>query len=256
MKYHNENFVGIYDFRCKFHDGWSTETHLHEYTELLYCKDGMCEVTIDGVKIIIPKRHFIWLSPNSIHQYHPTQAKVICAVFSKDFIPIYFHTFADKRIIPTPIAANDLEKILDSLYLIDKNNHLLISGYLNLICAAVIENSTFEENKIADGVLYQKVINYLSTHFLEDVSLKSIAKHFGYNEKFFSHTIHSLTGISFRKLIHSYRVEYAKKLLDEKQLSISSIATKSGFSALNSFNRIFKEMTGITPSQYRKASQK
>ncbi len=86
MKYQLENFKGSYDFRCNDHDGWVMESHLHEYSELLYCKKGICTVVINGKHIALPEKHLIWLPPNYIHQYPTTQAQVVCAVFSKDFI--------------------------------------------------------------------------------------------------------------------------------------------------------------------------
>ena len=132
---------------------------------------------------------------------------------------------------------------------------MAISGYLNLICAKVLECAEFEKAGHTDSILYQKVISYISKNFRENISLKSIAKEFGYNEKYLSYSLHGLTGIHFSKLVTQYRVEYAKKLLSDQSMKISWVAMQSGFSALNSFNRMFKEMTGITPTQYRKASR-
>ena len=97
------------------------------------------------------------------------------------------------------------------------------------------------------------MITYLSCHFQEDISLNQIAKEFGYNPKYLSHALHELTGIHFSRLLSLYRVENAKKLLlSHKVLTIAEIAQSSGFSAVNTFNRVFKEMTGVTPSEYRK----
>lgn len=256
MQYHNENFNGVFDFRCKFHNGWAMESHLHEYSEILYCEKGACDVTINGERLTIPEKHFIWLPPNYVHQFHNTTAELICAVFSKDYIPLFFHTIGDKGIKPSPIKAEELEEILSKLYTIDNKNTMKISGYLNLICAKVFEQCKFESSRPTDSTLYQKVITYLSTHFKEDISLKSVAKHFGYNEKYLSHALHTLTGMPFGRLISFYRIEYAKQLLNNENYNISQIATECGFSALNSFNRNFKELTGMTPSEYKKSSLK
>lgn len=256
MKYHRENFSGVYDFRCNYHDGWAVEAHLHEYSELLYCKTGVCEISVDGKKNSLSEGELIWLPPNSVHQFHKTDAQLICAVFSRDFIPVYFHLLEEKRIVPAPVKAEELREILDNLPLLKDQSLLLISGYLNLICAKVMEKAVFEENNRLDGALYQKVISYISEHFREDISLKSIARHFGYNEKYLSHTLHSLTGIHFSKLLSLYRIEYAQKLLREQMITVSQVAAESGFSAINTFNRAFKETVGKCPLEYRKASRK
>lgn len=254
MKYQLENFKGSYDFRCNYHDGWVMESHLHEYSELLYCKKGVCNVVINGRHITLPEGHLIWLPPNYIHQYPATRAQVVCAVFSNDYIPLYFRIAGERRLKPRPVAAGELTQILDCLPAIKKESPLLIGGYLNLICAKVVEQGEFETAGQVDSVLYQKVISYISAHFCEDISLRSIAKEFGYNEKYLSHSLHTLTGMHFSKLLSLYRVEHAKMLLSEHRSNISQVAMLCGFSALNSFNRAFKEMTGITPSQYRKTA--
>jgi AraC-like DNA-binding protein len=256
MKYHNENFNGVFDFRCKIHNGWAMESHLHEYSEILYCKKGNCDVTVNGRRLTLMEKHYIWLLPNYIHQYHNTDAELICAVFSKDYIPLFFHAIGEKGLNPTPIPAEELEPILNDFHKLDNKNTIRISGYLNLISAKVMEKSNLISTRPTDSVLYQKVITYLSTHFREDITLKRVAKHFGYNEKYLSHALHTLTGMPFGKLLSFYRVEYAKEMLNCNELSISEIATESGFSALNSFNRNFKELTGMTPSQYKKSSLK
>ncbi|MDR3336280.1 MAG: helix-turn-helix domain-containing protein [Treponema sp.] len=51
--------------------------------------------------------------------------------------------------------------------------------------------------------------------------------------------------------MNSYRVEYAKNLLSNSALTIPYIAAESGFESDSSFYRVFKEVTGLAPNQYR-----
>jgi YesN/AraC family two-component response regulator len=133
----------------------------------------------------------------------------------------------------------------------------LISGYLNLICARVIESVDLEQTQTQDGLLYQKVVSYLSEHYTEDVSLEKVARLFGYHRKYLSHTLHSLTGIHWSQLLEYYRVNCAKRLLEgDLPLSVTEVALKSGFSAMNTFHRSFKRLTGQTPLAYRRAHGK
>ena len=254
MKYQSENFHGRFDFRCGFHNGWYMETHIHEYNELLYCKKGTADVFVNGKHIRLPEKHLVWIAPNCIHQYQCDQAEVICAVFSHDFIPLYFEETKQRRPIAAPVDVTDLSPILDSFHTLNKQDRFLISGYLNLICAKVMAQAAFEKVGVTDSVLYQKVISYLAAHFQEDISLSSIARTFGYNEKYLSHCLHELTGVHFSKLLSLYRVEHAKMLLADQRSNIAGVAMQCGFSAVNTFNRTFRETTGLTPSQYRKTA--
>lgn len=252
MKYHNENFNGSLDFRSNFHKNWRVELHLHGYSEILYCKKGEGDILINGRNIRLKSNEFIWIPPNYVHQYAFQNAELVCAVFSNDFIPLFFSATEGKRLVVSAIPADELSSFLKGLYLLNKDQRLQICGILNLIAAKVIEHSQFEETGCMDGVLFQKVVTYLSTHYTEDIKLSQLAKLFGYNEKYLSHALHSLTGVHFSQLLTSYRIEHAKKLLSQQpQKSITTIAMESGFSAINTFHRAFFKHMGMTPMQYR-----
>lgn len=253
MKYQNENFSGELDFRSGLHsDGYVMELHLHEYSEILYCKRGSGKVTVNGVAFILSEGEFIWLPPNYLHQYDFYDSEVVCAVFSNDLIPLFSKATAGKRPIVSAIKAGELSDIIGRLYMMKKENSLCLSGYLNLIAARALEHTGFDDTKYSDTQLYQKVITYISEHYTENITLSQISKTFGYNEKYLSHTLHELTGINFKRLLAYYRVNHAKRLLEnDPSANITAVALESGFSAINTFHRSFRETTGMTPSEYR-----
>lgn len=253
MRYQLENFNGEYDFRCRFHDSWEISANLHEYSELLFCKQGAGNVIVNGRCVPLESGQIAWIPPNYIHKYDFPRAQVICAVFSNDFIPLFFKALAGRHFRVTAIDTQELRFIPDLLLTLTKKDYLQISGYLNLLCHKVMAQASFEESKHSDGVLYRKVISYLSEHYTENITLAQLAKIFGYNKKYLSHTLHELTGIQFRQLLAFYRIEHAKKLLrTASDQDITTIAMNSGFSALNTFHRTFKELTDVTPTEYRK----
>ena len=253
MRYQNENFGGDFVFRSKRHFKWEIDMHLHEYSELLYCKGGECGVYVNGVGFTLKAGEFIWVPSNYIHKYKSSEADLLCAVFSNDYIPLYNKATGEKKLKVQPISASGLEPIFDVLVAADHDDFLKLSGYLTLICSRVFENAVLEESRQIDENLYQKVIFYISTHYTENITLSEIAKRFGYNEKYLSHTLHELTGTHFRKLLTLYRINKAKELLSTKgSVNISDIALSCGFSALNTFHRAFKESVGVTPKEYRR----
>lgn len=253
MRYQSENFGGDFVFRCKRHYNWEIDMHLHEYTELLYCMSGECEVYVNGDTFSLRGKEFIWLPSNYIHMYKSHDAELMCAVFSNDYVPLFNKMTGEKKLKISPISANGIEEIFKKLTDVKANDFLTLSGYLTLICARVFENAVLEDSRTVDEILYQKVIFYIQKHYTEDITLSGIAKRFGYNEKYLSHTLHELTGTHFRKLLTLYRINKAKELLSSGgNDNISSIALSCGFSALNTFHRAFKEATGVTPSEYKR----
>lgn len=251
MIYQHENSSKNYDFRSRHHDGFIIGAHLHEFSEIFFVKDGNADVLINGKPLTVPKHHILFIPPNYIHEYKTPTSKVFCAVFSNDYIPVFFNTLGNRQLICKPIDVSDLLDVIEKLYLVDKNSPLLISGYMSVILDKIIKKSTFSTSEYSDGVLYQQIVSYVSRHYTENITLKSISKRFGYNEKYLSTTLHKLTGINIRKLISLYRINKAKELLSISSSDIAKIALDSGFSAINTFNRTFKELTGVTPSEYK-----
>ena len=253
MEYQNENFNGECDLRSRRHEGWLMPENLHEYSEFLYCRRGEGSVTVNGRTFPIREKQLVWLPPNYVHRYDCEGAEVICAVFSNDLIPLFFKKLSGRYFCVFPVAVGELEKIILEFPTLSKEDYLRVSGYLNLICAKVMAEAEFDSAPLTDGILYQKVISYIAEHYTEPITLKSISKKFGYNEKYLSHALHELTGIHFCRLLTSYRINRAKSLLAEgREHSITEIALSCGFSAVNTFHRAFKEAMDITPLEYRR----
>ncbi|HAP6869770.1 TPA: helix-turn-helix transcriptional regulator, partial [Enterococcus faecium] len=61
-------------------------------------------------------------------------------------------------------------------------------------------------------------------------------------------------GINFSKYLKKVRISKAKLFLTETRLTLTEICEKVGYTELGYFSRVFKEETGMTPSQYRKGT--
>ena len=83
-------------------------------------------------------------------------------------------------------------------------------------------------------------------------SVYSAAAHSEMSEAYFRRLFRSIYHMPPSKYIKLLRVERAKKLLSYQFMTISDCASQCGFSSVQYFTRVFREMTGITPSQFRK----
>jgi tetratricopeptide (TPR) repeat protein len=91
-----------------------------------------------------------------------------------------------------------------------------------------------------------------------DLSVSEIAKELGTNVLYVSQAINQHAGKTFSQFINEFRIEEARKLLLDKNIaetSITEIGVHCGFSSSNTFFRQFKEITGLTPSQFRSMNQ-
>ena len=95
--------------------------------------------------------------------------------------------------------------------------------------------------------LLQKHIDTLPRKF---ISVNTLAGELNMSPHYLSDLLRSLTGMNTQQHIHAFLIERAKSLLVTTQLSVSEIAYRLGFEYPQHFNRLFKNKTGITPSEY------
>jgi len=94
-------------------------------------------------------------------------------------------------------------------------------------------------------------LDYIHEHFIDpELSLAQISHQTGINQRLISDTISEKFHCNFKTYVNQIRINEAKRLLKETELNISEIAYKVGFSSPGSFNRVFKTLTGSTPSEY------
>lgn len=112
------------------------------------------------------------------------------------------------------------------------------------------ENPTSEDQQLADriGVLLDMDKVYHEATY----SRSDLARELGVAEATVTRIIGSFFNKSFPQLLNERRIEDAKRLLLETDANIKTVAQEVGFNSLPSFNRVFKEVVGMNPSEYRK----
>ena len=97
----------------------------------------------------------------------------------------------------------------------------------------------------------QKALEYIVQHFHEEISMKEMLLITSMSNSAFCNSFKKICRMTFKEYLLNVRVGYACKLLTEDTLNISQIAYNCGFENLSNFNRQFKKIKKITPSQFR-----
>jgi AraC-like DNA-binding protein len=109
-------------------------------------------------------------------------------------------------------------------------------------------------------VLLEKIQTFLATKkpFLNpELTISELADQVGIQRPYITDILKHELNLNFFTLIQDYRIEEVKlKLRDTKwhDASVLQIAFESGFNSKSSFNALFKQYTGMTPSDYRKSA--
>lgn len=103
----------------------------------------------------------------------------------------------------------------------------------------------------------QRLETYLDQHYTEKLSLDSIASQLGIGRTKLCALAKELSGGStLSKMITNRRIDAAKDLLRQGEAPVSAVAEKVGISDYNYFTKVFRAATGMTPSDYRRASRR
>ncbi len=97
----------------------------------------------------------------------------------------------------------------------------------------------------------QQALRFINDNYRSDIRLYSIAAKAGMSSSHFSRTFKKVMGLSYQEYLNNRRIMKAKNLLRTSPRSISEIALSLGFADTTGFGRIFKKLTGQTPSAYR-----
>lgn len=99
--------------------------------------------------------------------------------------------------------------------------------------------------------LVEKAKSYIQENYNKDISLEEISKRLNISSYYFSKMFKEEAGENFIDYLTRVRMDHAKELMRNPDLSIKEIGIMSGYSDPNYFSRIFKKQTGETPREYR-----
>lgn len=152
------------------------------------------------------------------------------------------------------LTANELmrDKYVNLFLLVYELSPNTIWDYLLSLCEKITQKNSESLGKLH----IDKILQYLYDNYTDsNLSLGTLADHFGVTDKYLSKFIKSNSGITFFDHLAKYRVEQAKILLKTTSNTLQDIFTKVGFNNRNTFLRTFKQYTGLSPTEFRKSTK-
>lgn len=105
--------------------------------------------------------------------------------------------------------------------------------------------------RAGDPPLVGNAKRYIQDRFQEKISLDEAARAVNASTRHFCKVFKEATGYTFTDYLARIRVEKAKNMLQNPHLRVSEIAFETGFDSISQFNRSFKRITGLAPTQFR-----
>ncbi|MEO3947241.1 response regulator [Gorillibacterium sp. CAU 1737] len=98
---------------------------------------------------------------------------------------------------------------------------------------------------------FDKAVDYIHQHYQENLNMAMVSNHVSLNYTYFSQAFKEYTGESFVSYLRRLRIQKAKELLEKTEDKVYEISSQVGFENAKHFTRIFREMEGVTPLEYR-----
>lgn len=117
--------------------------------------------------------------------------------------------------------------------------------FMKQLSQAVTERQTHENRTMLD------IIKYIDHHYPEEISLQDIASHLFVSREYVSRKFKQEFGINFSDYLGHYRIDKAKVLMTNHNLTITQIAEMVGFHDVKYFSKVFKKREGVSPKVYR-----
>lgn len=264
--------ISFYEYHKNLISGHTSQQldfplHMHGGPELLRVRSGYLKVWVLDREYDVKAGNMIVIFPNISHSYQTISAEedtfidlIICKHDTNNGFPTsLIGCNITNPIQPITQLHPDVDYLFSSLLTEinscnEKQNSTLISTILQLFWLRLLPQLDIVPGSMLTSAnhLSTAVISYISQHFTEPLSLDIISKELGICRYYLSRIFTQVLHTGFHEYVNTLRIDYAKKLLLNTQDSILDIAIQCGYQNQQTFNRVFKNLCGVSPSIYRK----
>ena len=251
-----------------------SESHLHDYYEIYYLSSGKRRFFINHTLYDIDTGDVILVNRGDIHR---TQVSTSGESYTRHLIhfsqelvnmvdPLIpasklLKCFETKKIhiaAPSMHSFNSLLHKLEneSKFEDEYNKELCLIHFMEFMIN-LNKNSTQSTLKFTEDLdeyedRIQNVCRYICNYYNRPITLDEISKIAYMSPTYFSKKFKKVTGFGFNEYLNSVRVKMAMNMLVETRYSITEIAMYCGYQDSNYFGDVFRKLTGMSPSAYRK----
>ena len=128
------------------------------------------------------------------------------------------------------------------------------SDFADKVLDEIIDQIANESQNNYKKLLFDKLQHYISKNFSDPMlSLESVATAFHFSPSYLSKLFSDYKGVSFTAFLTEMRMEHAKNLLKNTNITIQEVASQCGYN-VKYFSRLFTKKNGVNPRQYRNRS--
>lgn len=253
---------------------FSDKMHWHPFVEILVSLYDHNQVTINYTKHVLRTNDLVIIYPGDLHSFdHVDENAFILVQFPLDLLMIMgefntnismFYQYHCIKYDPSNLDADRMIFLIkqmpdlydsDALFNEVRIYSLLLEFFARLGRYCVnAKKEGFSGDASADfksTKLMAEACLYISQNCTSPLTLDDVAHHIGVSKYHISRMFNKFTNMTFIDFLTAERIKRAESLILNPNARITDIAFDSGFSSVSSFNRCFKKIKGISPSEFR-----
>ncbi|MBR3429899.1 MAG: helix-turn-helix domain-containing protein [Clostridia bacterium] len=237
--------------------------HVHELAEIVTVTAGTALISINETEYRLVPGDVAVIFPLTPHGYIEISedASGLVAIFPPDIVPEYNSTFhslePDLPVLLSGENSPDALSVIQRLHALNMEENLpLCIAYLHVLLACTLHHLSYHPiYNYSDRGLGYRIMQYISDHACEEITLESASHALGISASHLSHFFSEKMHINFRQHINSLRIEKARLLMRDPDYTLTMISDACGFTNMRTFRRAFAKETGRLPSEHLAAQR-
>ncbi len=232
----------------------------YKWDQILFCAEGSGTLEYDDKEVRINAGDYFFLPKNKPHAYYPDRElwDVRWVAFEGSICDEILDRFGmTSPIVITPAYETTMERIFDKMVTSQENDFL----YCDYTCSGLVYDYLIEFQRIMDSgadsarsrhlSMLLPDLRFMHDNFRSDISMTQLSEIIGVTPQHFCRVFRKTMNVRPNEFLTQIRLDEAKRLLSERDVSVSDAAEKSGFRDPGYFSTVFRKHEGISPIQFK-----
>lgn len=140
-------------------------------------------------------------------------------------------------------------------YLLKPLNHEELRNVLERLADQLYSERRLLSSEKQDNA--EKIVSavqaYLKDHYAQPIDFATVSSQYGFSGSYLARIFHEKIGVTPQKYLIQYRINHARRLLTDTDLSVQEVGERVGYPDPFHFSKVFKQNMSVSPAQYRRA---
>lgn len=229
-------------------------SHWHMEHELIACREGSAQVMLDDTMFNITQQQCIFCHSGRVHYISasPDSVLLVCLFDEKMYDPITSPfalenpVFEDRYGILPKLSEIRHELQNQPIFFECRTEAMIGEILVDVFRGEPLRKAQWQFSDIITR--YKQLLNHIDLEY-EHITYQNAVQFMNMSDAYFSRYFKRQAGMTFSQYLNVVRIEKAVQLLDSAPtMKITDVMLRCGFNTIRSFNRVFREVTGFTPT--------